>query len=104
MSSLPLIDYAESKARASDPVTSRLAAKNIQPKLSNLHRQFLNKLLELGQATSNEVAMSISNEHARINSLRRRASDLVEDGLVREVGHRVCSRTNNRATVYEVVQ
>lgn len=103
MSDCPLIDFAESRARVTDPETSHDGAKAIAPHIGILHRQFFDKLKELGQATANEVAMAISDNHARINSLRRRASDLEKAGWIRAIGKRLCQRTGTMATVYECV-
>ena len=98
-----LLDWADSHARAVDPLTSKQAAREIEPHLNDLHQQFLSKLLEMGQATSNEVAAAITTNISRHNTLRRRASDLVAFGLIRELGSRICSTSGRKATLYEVI-
>jgi hypothetical protein len=103
MSNIPIIEYIETLARSSDPLPSDLAAKKVRIRIGDLHHEFMDALRKLGQATSNEVAASVSSDYSRINSLRRRASDLVQEGLIRNVGRRTCTVTGNSATVYQCV-
>lgn len=99
---MDLLDWAEQRARSTDPATSHQAAAEIGTVLTELQTQFLAGLRELGQATSNEVAAHVAQEFARRNTLRRRASDLV--GIhIRAVGTRKCHITGRAATVYELI-
>lgn len=99
---MDLLDWAEQRARLSDPMPSHQAAADVGKVLTELQQQFLAGLRELGQATSNEVAAHVAQEFARRNTLRRRASDLVGT-KIRAVGTRKCLITGRPATVYELM-
>jgi hypothetical protein len=99
---MDLLDWAEQRARPSDPMPSHQAAADVGKVLTELQQQFLAGLRELGQATANEVAAHVAQEFARRNTLRRRASDLV-DKQIRAVGTRKCRITGRPATVYELM-
>ena len=95
---------AANRSRVSDPETSRQAAREIDPKLTIRCQQFLSGLLQLGQATANEVGVHVAGSNVGlIGSIRRRASDLYADGLIRIVDRRECRVTGKRVHVYEVV-
>ena len=99
---MDLLDYADQRARQSDPATSQLAADEVLKSLTELQKEFLRGLRELGQATANEVAGHVADTIGRHNTLRRRASDL--DGKhIRNIGSRQCRITGKMATVYEVI-
>lgn len=99
---MDLFDYALS--RQQDPETSRVAAKEIETKLTFRCQQFLSGLLQLGQATANEVGVHVAGSNVGlIGSIRRRASDLHAAGLIRIVDRRECRVTGKRVHVYEVV-
>lgn len=89
-------------SRISDAPTSIAGARSIEPQLSTLQAQFLSMLEQLGPSTSNEVAAACSDNFARRNTIRRRASDLIASGHIIEVGSRICSISGRNATVYEV--
>jgi predicted HTH transcriptional regulator len=99
-----LLDWADKQTRLNDPETSRIAAKKIAKNLTGLHLTFLRVLKELGKATANEVAEAASDNFARRNTIRRRASDLVAQGKIRVVGTRACKISGRQASVYEVVE
>ncbi|AMV31282.1 hypothetical protein VN12_04135 [Pirellula sp. SH-Sr6A] len=91
-------------ARTSDPMTSHDAAAGIGLKLTARAQQFLAGLEKLGQATANEVAVSVAGGNiGLVGSIRRRASDLDELGLIRVCGRRVCSVTGKPVSCYEIV-
>jgi hypothetical protein len=100
---MDLLDWAEQHARVSDPVTSHNAAEQLP--LTLRCRQFLDGLTVLGSATANEVALHVSGDNRGLHdSIRRRASDLVRHGRIRQVGTRHCGVTGKCVTVYEVVK
>jgi hypothetical protein len=103
---MDLLEWSEQRARASDPVTSHNAAAEIAPLLSELQTVVLDMFRQLEPATSNEVAVTIEpgGNLGRINTLRRRASDLVQMKRLRVVGQRPCNVTGKTASVYEVVK
>lgn len=100
---MDLFGWAETHARKVDPVTSKIGAIGIAQKLNPLCMEFLGRLGELGPSTAKEVAVSITTDFGRVESLRRRASDLEAIGLIRVVGVRKCKVTGKTAQVYEVV-
>ncbi len=65
-------------------------------------KQFLDGLRQLKQATANEVGALVARDNTGlVGSIRRRASDLHRDGLIRVVGRRNCKVTGKPVTVYE---
>jgi hypothetical protein len=99
-----LFAWAESHARPSDPETSTEAAFEIAQKHTRLEEEFLQVLRELGEATSNEVAVLIAEGNVgRINTMRRRASDLLRKKSVVALEPRKCQITGKKATVYKVM-
>lgn len=100
-----LFKWAESRARQGDPATSKEAAQEIAAKHTRLEQEFLQVLRELGEATSNEVAVLIAEGNVgRIGTMRRRASDLLRKRSVVALEPRNCQVTGKKATVYRVVQ
>ena len=70
--------------------------------LSALQKLFLSELAKLGPSTSNEVAASLSDNFARRNTIRRRASDLLKMILISEQNKRICKISGKSATEYVV--
>ncbi len=99
-----LFDYAESQlARTSDPETSKCAAIETTAKLTMRCQQFLDGLRILGQATANEVAVFVAGGNiGLVGSIRRRASDLQANNIIRVVHRRACKVTGKVVSVYEV--
>lgn len=96
-----LLDWAEQRARASDPEPSHAAAAQVP--LTLRCAQFLDGLRSLGTGTANEVALFVSGDNRGMHdSIRRRASDLVRLGRIRQIGVRECSVTGKRVAYYEV--
>lgn len=96
-----LFDWA---ARRTDPETSHIAAGELQPRLSGLRLQFVNALKQLGKATANEVAASVTCDPHVAQSIRKRAKEIERAGLIRVVSVRQCKQTGSKASVYEVTQ
>ena len=90
-------------ARESDPETSHAGAAHVRPKLVGLRLAFVETLRSLGRATANEVAAAAVGAGLVLNaeSLRKRARELVDLGLIRVVGSRPCSVTGCAADVFE---
>ena len=98
---MPLLDWAE--ARATDPITSQIAAEEIAPKLGMLEQTFIDCLLELGEATANEVAArAVCNGALNHESIRKRASKLEDKREIIQNGQRVCTHTGKLAQTYKV--
>jgi hypothetical protein len=90
-------------ARESDPETSHAGASHVRPKLVGLRAAFHDVLQVLGKATANEVAAAAVGTGLVTNSesVRKRARELVDLGLIRVVGSRPCSVTGCAADVFE---
>ena len=98
-----LLDLME--ARASDPITSQIAAEEIAPKLGMLEQVFIDCLLELGEATANEVAArAVRNGALNHESIRKRASALVSKLVIYQQDQRICNHTGKLAQTYKVYQ
>jgi hypothetical protein len=102
MSVSDLFEWAE-RARTTDAETSIQAASEIRVSLAVRRGQFLDGLTRCGgSATAREAASQIDGGNIALHdSIRRRASDLARDGLIRETGSRICAVSGKRATVYE---
>jgi hypothetical protein len=98
---MPLLDWAE--ARASDPITSQIAAEEISPKIGMMEQTFIACLLELGEATANEVAARAVHDGAlNHESIRKRASGLVSKLVIYQHDQRICNHTGKLAQTYKV--
>lgn len=98
-----LFEWAE--ARVSDPITSKVAANEIAPKLGMLEQTFIACLLELGEATSNEVAArAVRNGALNHESIRKRASGLQAKLVIYQHDQRICNHTGKLAQTYRVYQ
>lgn len=81
-------------ARDSDPVTSHKAARQIAGAIGGKQRQFLDRLAAIGQpSTANEVADGVE-------SIRKRARELVRDGHLVSTGSRPCRKTGHEAETF----
>ena len=96
-----LFEWAES--RVSDPITSKFAGKEIAPKLGMLEQTFIACLLELGEATANEVAArAVRNGALNHESIRKRASGLQAKLVIYQYDQRICNHTGKLAQTYKV--
>ena len=96
MTQLSLFDDGPQLARQSDPVTSRQAAEEIKPKVSQLQQAFLAALAAIGKpATANEVGAKAVAMGLAVNaeSVRKRSAEVERSGMVRVVGIQRCSVT-----------
>lgn len=92
-------------ARPSDPITSQIAAADLETRLSGLRAKFVAGVAKLGTATAKEAAKAVGGENAEyIESIRKRAKECVELGVVRIAGKRQCAISGNASQVYEVVE
>ena len=90
-------------SRKSDPITSQKSAAETAKKLGPLKEAFLLGLRFLKEATANEVATDCVLQCGGITeSYRKRAKDLVRDGLIEECGERACEVTGKTATTYKL--
>lgn len=91
--------------RPSDPATSHVAADEVASKLAGLRREFVEGVRRCGgSATANEAAAAMSGDHSIRESIRKRAKECVDRGLVKIEAARVCNVSGSLATVYEVVE
>lgn len=89
-------------SRKADPVTSQVAAEETRVKLNELQRAFLQALHRLGRGTAMEVAASCEGHSTE--SIRKRAHELRNKGLIRVCDQRRCRVTGKQAQVYEEVR
>lgn len=91
-------------ARATDPATSHLAATYIDGKRPGLRDAFLMALKTLGPSTANEIAdwCVKSGVSANAESVRKRAGDLVNDGLCEWSDARACKITSLNARTVRI--
>lgn len=105
MNQLNLFDDGTQLARQSDPLTSRMAAEEIKPKVSQLQQAFLAALAAIGKpATANEVgakavAMGLAGN---AESVRKRSAEVERAGMVRVVGIQRCSVTGKLAEGWRI--
>lgn len=91
-------------ARTSDPQTSHVAAANVTSRLPTLKAAFLSALREIGPATANEIARHATEAGvvANAESVRKRATELVREGLARFGAVKRCSVTGEQARTLEL--
>lgn len=79
--------------------TSLMAYEDILPELSVRHQEYIKKLKEIGHpATDQEVSRFAG--HSDPNYFRPRRNELVKQGVIIEVGKRVCSVSGKTALVW----
>lgn len=86
-------------ARTTDPATSHLGAAYIDGKLPGLRDAFMQCLRILGPSTANEIARHAvtSGIAANAESVRKRAGELMRDGLIERGPERYCEVTKQLA-------
>ncbi len=91
-------------ARTTDPATSHLAATYIAGKRPGLKDAFLMALKALGPSTANEIANWCVTHGVTANaeSVRKRALELVRDGLAKYGQARTCKITGQQAGTLEL--
>jgi delta-aminolevulinic acid dehydratase/porphobilinogen synthase len=105
MIQLSLIDWQESKARKSDPATSRLAASSVSRKAETLRGLFVAGVKRMGgTATAKEASRAMSENQVVSESIRKRAKECVKMKQVAVVGIRECSVSGHKCQVYRVVE
>lgn len=91
----------EKLARQDDPLTSKQAAEEVKPRLSQLQSAFLQALDDLGggPATAREVAeRAVAMQlHREVESVRKRAAELERQHLIVLAGIQRCSVTGKMA-------
>lgn len=107
MNQLNLFSDDTQLARQSDPLTSRMAAEEIKPKVSQLQQAFLAALAAIGKpATANEVGAKAVAMGLAVNaeSVRKRSAEVERAGMVRVAGIQRCSVTNKLAEGWRVCE
>jgi len=93
-------------ARQSDPVTSRVAAEEVQPKVKQLQRAFIKALKDLKHpSTAREIGERAKQIglHAESESVRKRAKELERLGAIKSFGSRKCLVTGKPAQVWSIL-
>lgn len=100
-----LFDWAEKVARDSDPITSHVAAANVESSLSGLRAKFAEGVARCGgSATAKEAANAMSRNPEVVESIRKRAKECVELGYVRCDGTRRCNVSGHSCMVYHTLK
>ena len=105
MGQLTLFDDGPALARAGDPMTSRMAAAEIRPKVNQLQQAFLAALTAIGKpATANEVAAKAVAMGLAVNaeSVRKRAAEVERVRMIKVVGIQRCGVTGKLAEAWRV--
>ena len=90
-------DYEIPIARTIDPPTSQIAAKQVDATTRRL--QFVEALKRIGKpSTAQEIAAMVDS--ASRESVRKRAKECVDLGLVLAIGIKTCGVTGKLATAY----
>lgn len=98
---MDLFDWA---ARATDPVESQDSARYIKPNLPKLRRMFVDSCRALNGGTAQEIAWHATTDATLRESVRKRATECVRDGLVYRSVQRQCKVTGQVARVFQVVE
>lgn len=91
-------------SRRSDPITSQKSAAETEKQLGTLQSAMLEMFrVSLWPATANEAAKEAASEFGGIpESYRKRARELVKQGLIEEAGERKCEVTGKSAMTFRV--
>ena len=91
-------------SRTTDPATSHLGSAHIAPKRLGLRAAFIQALEAIGPSTANEIARYAVEKGVAANAelVRKWATELVRDGLIKLGPTRVCSVTNQPAGTVEL--
>lgn len=87
--------------------TSAVSYKEIKKTLSARHYICLDALMDIGEATANQVAMHVYDKgvtpYFNRNFVHPRLNELVEMGKVEIVGTKIDTLTNRRCMIYRSV-
>jgi hypothetical protein len=101
MTQRTLFDPPPNIARKSDPQTSQQSAAETEKKLGRYKAVFLQSLRHLKSATANEVAQDCVLLNGGVTeSYRKRAKELLTDGLIEECGERRCEITGKNCRTF----
>jgi hypothetical protein len=102
--------FTDPPVRAIDPPASQASAKEIEPKIAGLVREFIDALGGLGVAsTAAEIARAAVDRSGRAHpaeTYRKRAAEAVKTGRVERLAvvTRTCKVTGKKAHLYQIVQ
>ena len=88
--------------RASDPPSSREAARAVAPRLTELHRRVLEVMRQDGPHSARQLEKLSDFADCGFSTVRKRVSELFALGRLRAVGSETSSG-KTAATVYEAV-
>jgi hypothetical protein len=90
-------------ARRSDPDTSHAsAAAFTEDRLTQIQRDVLDFFRSHGRATDEDIEDALSSKHPAFSTLRKRRTDLVQRGFLRDTGERRLNRNNRKMIVWEI--
>ena len=107
MNQLNLFDDGTQLARQTDPVTSRMAAEEVRPKIGQLQQAFLAALANLNRPSTAREIGERAKELGLVRepeSVRKRSAELERMRLIRVVEVRRCSVTNKMAESWRLTE
>ena len=100
---LPL-GFSGPRVRALDPDTSREAAEKITPKrLTEIQQAILDFFRTVHKATDEEIEKHLQHKYSAPSTLRKRRTDLVSLGYLRDSGHRRRNSHDRLMIVWELI-
>jgi hypothetical protein len=90
-------------ARSADPETSRLAAEAFtEQRLTEIQSVVFELFTIRRRLTDEEIEDALSVKYPAFSTLRKRRTDLVQLGLIRDSGERKLNRNNRKMIVWEI--
>jgi hypothetical protein len=91
-------------ARRTDPDTSHAAAASFtEQKLTEIQRDVLSFFRQVRRATDEQLETCLHLKHPGFSTLRKRRTDLVQMGLLRDSGERAVNGGCRKMIVWEIV-
>lgn len=96
-------DAPHATARRTDPDTSHAAARAFtEERLTAIQRDVLAFFRAKQRATDEDVEDALKSKHPAFSTLRKRRTDLVERGFLRDSGDRKINRNNRKMIIWEL--
>lgn len=91
-------------ARRTDPDTSHAAAASFtEQRLTAIQSDVLSFFRQVRRATDEQLETCLRLKHPGFSTLRKRRTDLVQMGLLRDSGERAINDGHRRMIVWEIV-
>jgi len=91
-------------SRRTDPETSREAAESFEPRrLTAIQLDVLDWFHQVRSGTDGELEEALLAKHPGFSTLRKRRTELVEKGFLKDSGERRMNRNRRNMVVWKVV-